>query len=236
MMQNLLQDLKYGIRMLAKRPGFTVVAVLTLALGIGANTAIFSIVNAVLIRPLPYPHSERLVQAEWHSKAGGGDSMTSDEVKFWKEHNRSFEDVATYAFTGWTGTGFNWAALMSSGMWLPYRKMYWAATIFWGIFLVEIIIVDVVFAEILRKPAVPVGFNLFIGHIVAIVCGAFGNQWYWAHTRKTIAKIRSQSLAEEIYLKTLAKQGGTSMIAALGFPGLFLIISSFLIPLLSNLI
>ncbi|HZS48312.1 MAG TPA: ABC transporter permease [Blastocatellia bacterium] len=108
-MQNLLQDLKYGIRILAMKPAFTVVAVLTLALGIGANTAIFSIVNAVLIRPLPYPHSERLVQAYWQRKADDTDSLTSQEIKFWKERTRSFEDVATYAFTSATGAGFNLA-------------------------------------------------------------------------------------------------------------------------------
>jgi predicted permease len=103
-MNTLLQDLRYGIRMLAKRPGFAFIAVLTLALGIGANTAIFSVVNGVLLKPLPYPQPERLVQCYWQWPRGTNETVTATQYNFWKEQSRSFEEAA-----GFDATSFNLA-------------------------------------------------------------------------------------------------------------------------------
>ena len=97
-MQTLWQDLRYGARMLWKNPGFTIVAVITLALGIGANTAIFSVVNALLFRPLPFRDPERLVWIANTGTTGGLSSVTIRVANFndWRAQNKSFEDLAAY--------------------------------------------------------------------------------------------------------------------------------------------
>lgn len=100
-MRNLLSDLQLGIRILRRNPGFSVTAILLLALGIGANTAIFSVVNAVLLRPLPYQDSSRIMQI-WHvppAKSFPGISLFSvspANYLDWRSMNHSFEDMAAY--------------------------------------------------------------------------------------------------------------------------------------------
>ncbi|HEX8145573.1 MAG TPA: ABC transporter permease [Pyrinomonadaceae bacterium] len=96
-MSDFFQDLSYGARVLLKNPRFTLVAALTLALGIGANTAIFSVVHAVLMRPLPYPEPERLVRCYWQWPNDDTPVVTGLEYSFWKEHNRSFQDAAAFS-------------------------------------------------------------------------------------------------------------------------------------------
>jgi putative ABC transport system permease protein len=97
-MENLLQDIRYGLRTLAKNRGFTIVAVLTLALGIGANTAIFSVVQNLLLRPLPYPQPESLVEI-WNTylpqvPRGG---LSPGDYADWKREAKSFSEMGAYA-------------------------------------------------------------------------------------------------------------------------------------------
>lgn len=95
-MSNILKDIRYGIRSLVRHPGFTAVAVITLALGIGANTAIFSVVNAVLLKPLPFNDPERLVWV-WDTQPQLATTPTSlPDFLGWKDQNKSFEHLAAF--------------------------------------------------------------------------------------------------------------------------------------------
>ncbi len=95
-MSTLVADLRFAVRMLAKRPGFTAVTVLALALGIGANTAVFSVIRGVVLRPLPYADPSRLV-AVWESNHfAQREASSAPNFKDWSEQNTSFTAMAGY--------------------------------------------------------------------------------------------------------------------------------------------
>ena len=101
-MDSFLKDIRYGIRSLLKRPGFAAVAVITLALGIGANSAMFSVVNAVLLRPLSYPESDRIVLLEGVNPPQGitQSNMSIPDFADWQEQNQVFEQIAGFVTGG----------------------------------------------------------------------------------------------------------------------------------------
>ena len=97
-MGTLLQDLRYGVRMLRKSPGFTAIAIVTLALGIGANTAIFSVINSALLRPLPFKNSGQLVQLWCTESAPGNYPLTGPDYLEWQSQNRTFAATTLYSW------------------------------------------------------------------------------------------------------------------------------------------
>ena len=109
-MSGIIQDLRYAVRQVRKSPGFAAIAVITLALGIGANTSIFSVVNAVLLRSLPFPDADRLVRV-WHtppqSSFPGISTFSISPANFldWQKQNHVFSSMAIYGFGGFTLTG-----------------------------------------------------------------------------------------------------------------------------------
>jgi putative ABC transport system permease protein len=93
---DLWQDMRFGARVLRKQPAFTFIAVLTLALGIGANTALFSVINAVLLRPLPFPESDRILSLYETFKPSGQSALSVPNLRDWQQQNTVFEGIAAY--------------------------------------------------------------------------------------------------------------------------------------------
>src|SRR5215510_14929860 len=104
-MYTVWQDLRYGARMLLKNPGVSFVVVLALALGIGANTAIFSVINAVLLRPLPYDEADRLVFLNETSKVMDEISISYPNFTDWRNQNTVFEKIGVYNRGNYNLTG-----------------------------------------------------------------------------------------------------------------------------------
>ena len=95
--EQVLQDIRYALRMLRKNPGFAIVTIVTLALGIGMNTAVFSVVNAVLLKPLPYPNAERLVWLSDYNESFKMEAVAGPDFLDWKQQAQSFEKMAAYS-------------------------------------------------------------------------------------------------------------------------------------------
>jgi predicted permease len=119
-LEQLWQDVRYGVRMLAKSPGFTAVAALTIALGIGATAAMFTVVNAVLLRPLPYPHPEELVYVqEVLGNFGVLPYAWNREYVAWRNQSKTLVEIAEYMYTSFNLTGGGEAERVNSGMASP---------------------------------------------------------------------------------------------------------------------
>ena len=101
-MDSFVLDLRFALRSMRKAPGFTTIAVLTLALGVGANTAIFSVVNGVLLRPLAYPRPDDLMQVETVFQNGHAGNVSYADFEDLRDQNHSFAALAVYA--NWTGS------------------------------------------------------------------------------------------------------------------------------------
>ena len=114
-METLKQDIRYGVRMLKKTPGVSVIVVIALALGIGANTAIFSVVNAVLLRPLPYEESERLFFLNEKSQALDEMSISYLNYQDWKAQSRAFEGIGVFNRQSYNLTGAGEAERIVAG-------------------------------------------------------------------------------------------------------------------------
>ena len=121
-LEQLRQDVRFGALFLRRNPAFALVAILTLALGIGLTTAVFSVVNAVLIRPLPYPHADRLVWLTRHNTLMKSEVVSGIDFLDWKEQSKSFDEMVAYGYSQKTlvaaeSAEQHWFAEVTAGFW-----------------------------------------------------------------------------------------------------------------------
>ena len=118
--------------------------------------------------------------------------------------------------------GFNWAAFFLSGLWVAYRKMYRVVVILFAVILAEAVVEEVIFVHVMGKPEPPSFLSTVVALVVAIICGAYGNRWYFSHARAAVAELGRETLAEEPLLEALSKRGGTSVAASIAMLALFI--------------
>jgi predicted permease len=136
--ETLPQDIRYGVRSLSKAPLFAAAAVIALALGIGASTAIFSVVNAVLLRPLPYPDPDSIVVFATSSPAGEREAAASPvEFNFWREHAIAYQDICAYRFGRINMTGERPQQLRSAFVTSGYFRLFGERAAFGRTFTAE---------------------------------------------------------------------------------------------------
>ena len=118
--------------------------------------------------------------------------------------------------------GRNWAAFFFSGLWFPYRKMYKATFILWSLIILESVVEHVVFLEVLGYENLPRGWETFSTAVVAALCGAFANKWYFRFVQKKLRTLQAAGLSDTEYKAQVQRTGGTSILSML-IPAVILI-------------
>jgi putative ABC transport system permease protein len=136
-MDKLLKDLRYSLRVMRQSPGFTIAAIAALALGIGANTAIFSVVNTVLLKPLPYPDPDSLVAFLTTSPQGSGPGASPAKFNLWRQQTAAFQDVAAYRFNVVNLTGADPEQVAAGQVSADFFRLFGAPMIAGRTFTVE---------------------------------------------------------------------------------------------------
>ena len=129
MLESIIEDVRYAVRGILKNPGFVLVVVLTLGVGIGANTAIFSVVNTVLLEPLPYPEPSRLVVLQTTTPQGAAPVASPTKFNVWREHGGAVQDVSAYSFNVANLTGGEPEQIVAGSVTSDFFRLFGAATV-----------------------------------------------------------------------------------------------------------